>query len=81
METLPNGMVIVTKEHFFHALYSDPRDIMPKHDSPVFTTWETRGRQLWGWSTPGWKYPNAEKVYAIFPGSRIPEMAPQEAQA
>lgn len=63
---IPNGMVAVSKEEFFAALYADPRDIMPTHNAPDHTQWETKSRQLWGWSTPGWKNPGTEHQYAIF---------------
>ncbi|RQT26024.1 hypothetical protein [Burkholderia contaminans] len=64
--TVPDGFRVVTKQEFFSALYADPRDIMPciQH-SPFYTTWETRGREVWGWSAPGWKNPRDEKIFAL----------------
>lgn len=58
-------MVEVSKEEFFKALYADPRDIMPSHKDPDFTTWETRERVVWGWSCPGWKNPGERKIFAV----------------
>ncbi len=70
MKPIPVGMVAVSKEQFFQALYADARDIMPSANDPECTRWETRNRQLWGWSSPGWKNPNGEKTYAIYPKSQ-----------
>lgn len=62
----PLGFRVVTANEFFAALYSDPRDIMPSHvSSPYYTTWETKKREVWGWTAPGWKNPGGEKIYAI----------------
>lgn len=62
----PVGFRVVTKDEFFAALYSDPRDIMPSNvSSPYYTTWETRTREVWGWTSPGWKNPRGEKIHAI----------------
>jgi hypothetical protein len=57
MKTIPSGMIEVSKEQFFAALNADARDIMPSVLSPDCTRWETKTRQLWGWSLPGWKHP------------------------
>jgi hypothetical protein len=35
-----------------------------KH-SPYYTTWETKLRAVWGWSTPGWKNPRGERILAL----------------
>lgn len=64
----PTGMVAVTKDQFFAALYADNRDIVPSNVNPDYTTWETKTRELWGWSSPGWKLsgnPNVPRCYAI----------------
>lgn len=66
--TIPEGFKQVTQEEFFAALFADPRDIMPKLDaSPYYTTWETKAREVWGWSAPGWKNPRDAKVFALRP--------------
>lgn len=65
-QSIPNGIVVVTKEQFFSALYADTRDIMPSHVNPLYTTWETKQREVWGWSFPGWKNTGLAKVYAIY---------------
>ncbi len=62
---IPSGMEEVTKDEFFARLKADGRDIMPNHDAPDFTIWKTRARQVWGWSTPGWKTPGTQKRYAV----------------
>jgi hypothetical protein len=62
---IPAGMIEVTKDQFFSALYKDPRDIMPSNRNPNYTTWETRDRAVWGWSSPGWKNPGDPAVWAI----------------
>lgn len=64
----PEGYKVVTKEDFFAALTADPRDIMPCiNHSPYYTTWETKSRAVWGWTSPGWKNPGAEKIFALAP--------------
>jgi hypothetical protein len=65
MTALPTGMKEVSREEFFRALYADPRDIMPSHQSPTFTTWETKGRAVWGWSYPGWRNAGEPQRWAI----------------
>jgi hypothetical protein len=63
---IPAGFRRVTADEFFAALYADPRDIMPCNtNSPYYTTWETKSRQVWGWTAPGWKNPRDEKIYAL----------------
>jgi len=53
---IPEGMTEVTRDEFFAALRSEPRDIMPKLTAPDFTSWEgNHTREPWGWSFPGWK--------------------------
>lgn len=65
---IPSGMVEVTKEIFFKALYADNRDIMPSVSQPYVTKWETRNRELWGWESTGWKSPfGEENIFAIYP--------------
>jgi hypothetical protein len=59
----PRGMTSVTKDEFFALLKTDPRDIMPR-SLPDHSTWETRDREVWGWSSPGWKYRGAQR-YAV----------------
>ncbi len=61
----PSGMKLVSQDEFFKALCADPRDIMPSHQEPLFTTWETKSRQVWGWSYPGWRNVGAPKLWAI----------------
>jgi len=51
---VPDGMRQVTKAEFFAILYADKRCIMPV-SRPYDTRWETRDRELVGWSSPGWK--------------------------
>ncbi|SDR54539.1 hypothetical protein SAMN05443245_7450 [Paraburkholderia fungorum] len=62
---VPAGFREVTKDEFFAALYSDPRDIMPSNVNPNFTSWETKRREVWGWTYPGWKNPREEKIFAL----------------
>lgn len=62
---LPPGMRRVTQDEFFAALRADKRDIMPSHQHPLFTTWETTSRQVWGWSYPGWKNAGEPKIWWI----------------
>jgi hypothetical protein len=63
---IPAGFRRVSKDEFFAALYADPRDIMPCiTNSPYYTTWETKNRQVWGWAAPGWKNPRDEEIYAL----------------
>jgi len=64
--TIPPGFRQVTKDEFFTALKNDPRDIMPSIAySPYSSTWETRNREAWGWTVPGWKNPRDERIYAL----------------
>lgn len=64
--TIPEGMREVTKEEFYAALMAETRDIMPRCASPEFTVWELqRTRAIWGWSAPGYKYPNNPEAYAL----------------
>ncbi len=72
---MPAGMVAVSKEQFFAALNADPRDIMPHLTNPRFSTWETKSRQVWGWTAPGWQNPRDEKIYAIFPSAIVAQKA------
>lgn len=65
-QSVPQGMVSVSKEEFFALLRMDPRDIMPNHDAnPEFTVWETPHREVWGRSVPGWRNPGAPQEYAV----------------
>jgi hypothetical protein len=68
---IPSGMISVTQEQFYAALYADKRDIMPTTKYPYYTTWEVvRTRSMWGWSYPGWKNAGEHaKVYAIYPSA------------
>lgn len=66
---MPAGMIEVDQNTFFNALKADPRDIMPSNRDPHFSTWETKMREVWGWSTPGWANPRDQKVYAVFPAA------------
>lgn len=61
----PEGFTEVSREEFYEALKADPRDIMPKLNSPEYTDWETVDRQRWGWSYPGWKNIGEPSIYAI----------------
>lgn len=66
--TAPEGMRLVPRDEFFAALFADKRDIMPTTRDPDQTWWETKTRQVWGWSSPGWKTsgnPNTPKAYAL----------------
>jgi hypothetical protein len=65
MAEIPDGMVVVTREEFFALLKADTRDIMPRHNQPDYTIWETKGREAWGWTVPGWRNPGVSKVYAV----------------
>lgn len=63
---VPEGMVVVTEDEFFRLLQDDGRDIMPSTENPHNTLWrETRTRELWGWSIPGWRNPGRPKVWAV----------------
>lgn len=62
---VPQGMTEVTHDEFYALLYADPRDIMPSNTQPLFTTWETRHREVWGWTAPGWRNPGEPRVYAV----------------
>lgn len=62
---IPAGFRRVTQGEFFAALSNDPRDIMPSNMNPNFTTWETKSREVWGWTYPGWKNPREEKIFAL----------------
>jgi hypothetical protein len=62
---MPDGMVEVSRDAFYAALYADKRDIMPKNRQRDFTTWETPEGWVWGWQTPGWANPGDRRVYAI----------------
>lgn len=68
---IPSGMIEVTKEEFYQALYADKRDIMPSISNPYYVEWRTKDRTLWGWETPGWKNPGDDKVHAIYPNAKI----------
>ena len=56
---------------FFALLKADPRDIMPNHDAPDVTVWQTvHGRIPFGESRPGWKNPEGPVSYHLHkPGS------------
>lgn len=63
---IPAGMVEVTWDEFYSRLKADPRDIMPTVNNPLYTSWEdTRTREVWGWSYPGWKNAGEEKIFAV----------------
>lgn len=64
-EQVPDGFAKVSTEEFYRRLYADPRDIMPNHTKRDYTTWETKSREVWGWSEPGWANPGGRKQYAI----------------
>jgi hypothetical protein len=62
----PAGMVAVSRDRFFSLLSADGRDIMPSHRDPHHVLWETRNREVWGWTAPGWKNPGAHpSMYAV----------------
>ncbi len=65
--TIPAGFTEVPQDRFFALLRADRRDIMPSNQSPEFTTWEVVAtREVWGWSTPGWRSPyGTPDVYAV----------------
>lgn len=62
---IPKGMIEVTRGEFFRKLYADSRDIMPRLNRPDSTDWETRDRQPFGWTYPGWKDPGGKRIYAL----------------
>lgn len=62
---IPSGFTELTKDAFYKTLEMDQRDIMPSVQSPNYTTWETKSRQVWGWSYPGWKNPGEPSKYAV----------------
>lgn len=62
----PAGFKEVTKAEFFAVI--GPQDVNPTVQNPAFTTWETRSREVVGWSYPGWKNsgnPNTPKMWAL----------------
>lgn len=61
----PDGMTEVTERQFFDLLYADPRDIMPNHDNPLHTVWETKSRAVFGQTYPGWQNPGDERHYFV----------------
>lgn len=62
----PEGMQLVDKDKFFVLLNLDRRDIMPTVKFPEYTTWETKGGYVWGWSFPGWRNPGeSPKLWAV----------------
>lgn len=62
---MPADMREVSETEFFAMLKADSRDIMPRITAPNFTSWETNHRQVWGWTTPGWKNSGTPKRYAV----------------
>lgn len=63
---MPEGMRPVTKDEFFARLAADQRDIMPTTESPDSTLWRVVStRAMWGWSTPGWRNPGAQKAWSV----------------
>ncbi len=62
---VPAGMVIVTRDRFFDLLRADQRDIMPSVREPSGCVWETSDREVWGWSSPGWRDPGRPRAYAV----------------
>lgn len=65
---MPSGMVAVSQEQFFAALKADSRDIMPSARMEYETPWEDAHRNLWGWSSTGYKSGfGAEEIYAVYP--------------
>ncbi len=62
---IPDGFKQVTKDEFFKTLYSDGRDIMPLNESPYCSTWETKSRDVFGWTAPGWSNPRGLQLYAL----------------
>jgi hypothetical protein len=63
--TMPANMREVSETEFFSLLKADSRDIMPKITAPDFVSWETPCREVWGWTTPGWKNPGMTTRYAV----------------
>lgn len=61
----PDGMRLVSRDEFFRLLYADGRDIMPSNQAPLYTTWETKSREVWGWSYPGWRNTGEPKRFAV----------------
>jgi hypothetical protein len=64
---VPAGMVVVTKDEFYAALFADKRDIMPTVEAREHTPWRfVQNRAMWGWCSTGYasKF-GAPEVYAI----------------
>ena len=64
-QTIPAGMIEVTETEFYKQLKEDKRDIMPSLMNPFVTTWETKNRIVWGWTSRGWKNPGDDEIYAV----------------
>lgn len=66
--TVPAGMVVVTKDEFFAALFADKRDIMPTTEAREHTPWrlQSGSRAMWGWCSTGYASGyGAPQVFAI----------------
>lgn len=54
---IPAGMIEVSRDAFFDALYADKRDIMPRatieaDGKGIYSVWSVVAtRESWGWST------------------------------
>jgi len=64
-EKVPDGFVEVSTDEFYRRLAAESRDIMPNLAMRDYTIWETKSREVWGWSEPGWANPGGRKQYAI----------------
>lgn len=64
---VPAGMVVVTKDEFYAALFADKRDIMPTTEARERTAWRLMSnRAMWGWSSTGYASKFGDpQVYAI----------------
>lgn len=55
----------VTQDEFYRILYADKRDIVPSVREERVTIWESRSREVFGVSYPGWRNPGDDKRYYI----------------
>ena len=62
-DTIPDGMVEVTRDQFFATVGT--MNVHPSNAHEEFTAWETPFREELGRSWPGWRNPGAPKRWAI----------------
>lgn len=68
MNTLPSNVREVSHDEFFAELKAQPHDVMPTTEMPEITIWRRQdsvNREIWGYSTPGWRNPADPKTYGI----------------